>query len=520
MYGGARGAAKSHGLLLEWLKYQEQYGAAAKGLMFRRTYKDIQDLIQRAQSLFAPFGAKWSNSSDKTTTFVFPNGSTLRFGHMNSDGDWVHYKGQEYTRIYVDEADEFPTFEPIQRLFASMRSPRGIPTGLRLSSNPGGAGNQWIKERYVDPAPPNTIISESIIDPDTGRTTTKTRMFIHGKLSENPLLNTQEYRANIRLSAPNEEVQRAWMDGDYNVTGGGAFFTDFKREKHVIPAFRVPPTWPRYCAFDVGSGHPGAVVYLALVPEFQWPEPQIIGGTSFQYDHRYKGGLPAGALVQYREIYFAKKASHTPGSKWVGLGLPIQEMAQQIIEQEQYQLVRGVRHEEPRELFNDNGIIKHAARVAGWDLWNDQNMGISRAEIMGQHHLYFQRAQTSRVAARTKMSGWDQIKWRLRGEDGAPMLYLMDHCIHTIRTLPALQVDPDNMEDVLKKQDDDLGDALRYACMCRIYQPRPDMSQDQWPAYGINSTTMVVPAPRLPGHDRTLDDDGITRTTWRYERIK
>src|SRR5579871_4950327 len=153
MFGGARGSAKSQGLLLEWLKHQEQYQEKAKGLMFRRKYTDIQDLIGRAQTLFAPFGAKWTNSSDKTTTFVFPNGATLRFSHMNSDGDWVNFKGQEYTRIYVDEADEFPSWEPIGYLYACLRSPDGVPCGLRLSSNPYGAGNAWIKERYIDPMP-------------------------------------------------------------------------------------------------------------------------------------------------------------------------------------------------------------------------------------------------------------------------------------------------------------------------------------------------------------------------------
>src|SRR6202030_2029553 len=82
MYGGERGAAKSHGLLLDWLKFQSQYGSKAKGLFLRRQFSDLQDLIQRAQIIFSDFGAKWTNATDRTTSFVFPNGAILKFGHM------------------------------------------------------------------------------------------------------------------------------------------------------------------------------------------------------------------------------------------------------------------------------------------------------------------------------------------------------------------------------------------------------------------------------------------------------
>ncbi len=515
MFGGARGSAKSQGLLLEWLKHQEQYQEKAKGLMFRRKYTDIQDLIGRAQTLFAPFGAKWTNSSDKTTTFVFPNGATLRFSHMNSDGDWVNFKGQEYTRIYVDEADEFPSWEPIGYLYACLRSPDGVPCGLRLSSNPYGAGNAWIKERYIDPMPSYHILNDEVPDPEIGEPTIKTRMFIPGKLSENPKLNTAEYRANLRLSAPNEDVYRAWLNGDYNVQGG-AFFHEFRRDKHVIAPFKVPADWPRYCAFDVGSGHPGAVVYFALVPEDTFPEPKIIGGTTFAHDHRYKGGLPKGALVQYREIYFAQKASNTPGARWVGQRLPIEEMAKQIVEAERTQVVRGVTYKE--QLDPETGMVTHKRRVAGHDLFAEKN-GPSLSERMRPFGLHFQPAEITRVATRTRMSGWNMIRHRLNGQDGEPMIYFMDHCIHTIRTLPALQIDPDRPEDVLKKSDDDLGDAVRYACMCRPFIPRPDLSEDHWPAYGVDSTTIVVPAPKPPGYDPYFGDN-IKRNSWRYERIK
>ena len=503
MYGGERGAAKSHGLLLDWLKFQSQHGAKAKGLFFRQKYTDIQDLIQRAQGLFSDFGAKWTNSTDKTTSFVFPNGAILKFGHLNNDMAWTSYKGQEFTRLYVDEADQFINFEPIQLLLASARSTYGIPCCLRLSSNPGGAGNHWIKERYIDPMPPYTVLKDEEPDPVTGEMTVRTRMFIPGKLHENPLLNTPEYRRQIKESASNETMYRAWAHGDYNISAG-AFFSCLSRERHVIPSFIVPSHWPRICAFDPGSGHPSALVYLAVVCEDEpWRNPRKIGGDvnayAFEKVHKYKGNLPTGALVQYREIYFARKSGGA-GSKWTGLQLPYQEQAKVIVEQERYQEVYGVRYPEK---LDENGQVKHAYRTAGRDIVNELGR-ISIQKIMADYGLQFMPANRT-GDDRLRATGWNQIRHRAIGENGQPMLYFMEHCIHTWRTITSVVIDPDKPEDVLKKQDDDLPDALRMACQCRPYQAAFDMPSDYYPAYSTSpdGMSMQVLPPPLPGREIT-----------------
>lgn len=497
MYGGERGAAKSHGLLLDWLKFQSKHGDKAKGLFFRRKFTDIQDLIQRANVLFADFNAKWTNATDKSATFAFPNGASLKFGHLNNDAAWTMYKGQEFTRLYVDEADEFPNFEPIQLLLASARSTAGIPCCLRLSSNPGGIGNSWIKERYIDPMPPYTVLKSDEPDPVTGETTTRTRMFIIGRLHENPLLNTPEYRRQIKESASTPAMYEAWAHGNYNLQAG-AFFDCLHRDRHVIPSFIVPAHWPRICAYDPGSGHPSAVVYLALVCEDEpWRNPRRIGGDAGAYAleriHRYKGNLPVGALVLYREIYFAKKAGGA-GSKWTGLQLPYQQQAKEIVARERYQEIYGVRY--PEQLDQD-GMVKHAYRTAGRDIVNELGR-ISIQRIMAEEGLKFHPANRT-GDERLRATGWNQIRHRAIGENNKPMLYFMEHCIHTWRTITSVVIDPDKQEDVLKKQDDDLPDALRMGCQCRPYQSSFDTPSDFFPAQGNEDGTITVLPPPLPG---------------------
>ena len=66
------------------------------------------------------------------------------------------------------------------------------------------------------------------------------------------------------------------------------------------------------------------------------------------------------------------------------------------------------------------------------------------------------------------MGGWDTVRARLKGDsDGRPLMYFMDNCPDAIRTLPMLQHDEINIEDVDTEGEDHAPDEIRYACMSR-----------------------------------------------------
>jgi len=87
--------------------------------------------------------------------------------------------------------------------------------------------------------------------------------------------------------------------------------------------------------------------------------------------------------------------------------------------------------------------------------------GPSIAEQMAGVGCIWQRADNKRIP------GWAQMHSRLTGISGIPMLYFLETCDDTIRTLPLLQHDQRNAEDLDTEGEDHAGDETRYACMSR-----------------------------------------------------
>ena len=69
------------------------------------------------------------------------------------------------------------------------------------------------------------------------------------------------------------------------------------------------------------------------------------------------------------------------------------------------------------------------------------------------------------------MSGWDQMRQRIRGDGETPMLFVFSTCHDFIRTVPALQHDRDRAEDLDTDAEDHVADEARYACMSRPMTP-------------------------------------------------
>jgi hypothetical protein len=85
----------------------------------------------------------------------------------------------------------------------------------------------------------------------------------------------------------------------------------------------------------------------------------------------------------------------------------------------------------------------------------------------------FHAADNARVPQRGSMGGWDQLRSRLVGQDGRPMIYCFATHSASIRTIPALQHDMDKPEDINTEGEDHAGDDWRYACMSRPWSASP-----------------------------------------------
>lgn len=333
------------------------------------------------------------------------------------------------TRVYVEEMGNFPRPEPIFKLMATLRSGNpDVKVGFRATANPGGPGHLWIRARYIDPAPFGLkVLTEKFMNPFTKHESSIERVYIPSKVTDNKFCNNDEYIARLQLAAGAKLLQ-AWLHGDWNLIEG-AFFSEWDESKHIIQPFAIPTNWTRFMSADWGSAAPFSIGWWAVVSDDYdngfGPMSYSDGGAA------YKGGLPRGAIIRYREWY------GSPNHNNVGLKMFAEEVAAGIVERES---------EEPR---NQSGGAHIAYRVIDPDACREKGgPSISERMSWAPNRLFWRPADNARVGRRGAMGGWDSVRARLKGENGVPMLYVFSNCTDLIRCLPVAQHDPDNMEDI------------------------------------------------------------------------
>jgi hypothetical protein len=119
--------------------------------------------------------------------------------------------------------------------------------------------------------------------------------------------------------------------------------------------------------------------------------------------------------------------------------------------------------------------------------------GPTIAERMARAGAIFRPADNSRVAKLGALGGWDQVRARLRGDlEGNPMLVVFSTCTDLIRTLPVMQHDKDNPEDMDTDGEDHGVDDTRYACLSRPWaRPTPPKKEEGTPAPAITLNELV-----------------------------
>jgi hypothetical protein len=432
-YGGERGGGKSD----FQLGYQEdgalRHGRAHRGIVIRKTYPELEELQQRAMEIFPQSGGTYKSSQSAdyphANTWYWPTGATVKMRYIEHERDYGRYHGHQYTAVSLDEVTEYDSPVAAQKMMSTLRSPYGVPCTMRLTGNPGGVGHGWVKRRYIDPVPPYTPYT----DPETGFT----RMFIPSKTSDNQILakNDPHYVNRILAATQgNEALRKAWTEGDWNIVAG-AFFDCWDHQKHVIKPFTIPDHWLRFRSGDWGSARPFSFGWWAVASE----------------DYEVHGRIiPRGCMVRYREWYGIKSLPNGDPDLNVGMKLHAHEVGKRLSELEQESVTYGVL--DPAAFAEDGGP-SHAEEIY-------RGSG---------SRIKFSRADNRRVPRRGAMGGWDQLRSRLIGEDDRPMIVTFDTCVHSIRTIPMMQHDPNNIEDLNTNMEDHAADEWRYACMSRPY---------------------------------------------------
>jgi Phage terminase large subunit len=113
--------------------------------MFRRTTVSSMDAIDRSKQIYGPLGGVFNESR---LNWRMPNGGRVAFAYLDSIDDANQYQGRNLTDAWVEEAGQYPSPDPILRLFGALRSSNGVPVQMILTGNPGGPGQSWIRDRY------------------------------------------------------------------------------------------------------------------------------------------------------------------------------------------------------------------------------------------------------------------------------------------------------------------------------------------------------------------------------------
>lgn len=377
----------------------------------------MDEAIQRSHELYPQCGGRWG---EQKKTWFFSEGSSLKMRAIEREADIPKFQGWSIPWIGIDEAGSYPTDTILRRFaIACNRWGRGdVPKKrIRLTANPGGPGHDWLKTMFIDPHPSGFVPFE---DEASG----KQLMYIPAKIKDNKIgLERDPGYVKSLEGIGSKELVRAWLEGDWNAIDG-AFFSEFSSARHVIPSFDIPNHCFKFRSFDWGGAKPFAVLWFA-----------VSDGEPITYYTGQTIRLPRGCLVCYREWY-----GQEPGKPNVGLRMRNEDIAVGIVARDG--------NEELSFTTTDNLPFQDRG-------------GIKIAETFYKGGVLMKRGDTSRIP------GWQQLRSRLQGTEEGPLIVFFDVCHHTIRTLPKLQPDPLNAEDVDSDLEDHAPDAVRLACMER-----------------------------------------------------
>ena len=448
-YGGAAMGGKSY--CIRWDAYDLCLkNPGLQAYLFRRTLPELDDNHIKFAKREIPREIGTFNETRKTLEFM--NGSALNFCYCDKEQDVYRYLGAEMHWIGLDEASrmlesQIALLRTRNRLGSWKPAPEFAPFLPRfvLASNPGGPAHNFLKQTFIDPAPPETVFFDPDLrnaqDPsDKGWST----VFIPAKMNDNKYKDAN-YEASFGGLPP--ELAKAYRDGDWDAVVGKALH-NLTKDRHQLRPFDPPKHWTRLMGLDWGTARPFSVGWYAVAEE------SVLKGKDGWPDR----SIPEGALIRYNEWYGWNGKSNQ------GSRLDSQAVARKILHIE----------EERTEVIDK--------RIADSSMWNKHD-GPSIAERMMEVDPRFSLSTVTKDRKQAyaefiaRLAG--NAEFRKTGEESPePMLFITANCIQWWRTVPSLTLDENDPEKGYDSSlEDHAADETAYMLMSRPYVTT---EEDRW----------------------------------------
>lgn len=393
--------------------------SSGRALYLRRASTMLTQIIDRADTLFRQLdpGLKWS---EKKQEFTFSSGYKYKFGHCKDTGDYKQYYSDEFTIICFDEGTQFEEkqYQEISNRVRSVDPVFKHMLKVRMMSNPipthegmGGAkvtDPHWVRKYFVEPHISGNVSIAKSIKLKSGKAVKRRRIYLPARLSDNPDPEfVEEYEATLKANNPPHLI-RALFDGDW-FSAAGNFFEVWDANLHVIRPFDIPNDWPRWRAMDWGYKTNGCVGWYAMDED--------------------------GNVIKEREYTFKLKFADA--------------VARRI-----------------QEIETDLGLWSGRRSLitgpADTQLWEERGEGAkSKAHMMSDVGVTWTRADK-----KSRASNAEKVTARLMDHHGGaarPGLVVFDTCVMTIKTLPSIQTDPNDIECPMKGGQDHWYDETSYS---------------------------------------------------------
>lgn len=457
LYTGSRGPGKTDTQLMRFRRrVGVGYGSAWRGIIFDREYKNLDDLVIKSKKWFPRFndGAEWL-ASTSAYKWVWPTGEELLFRSIKVKSEYDNYHGHEYPFIGWNELTKYPSPELYNMMMSCNRSsftvekdaPIDPRTGERMEMDPiplevfstcnsYGPGHGWVKAKFIDVAPYGQVVKHTVnvFNPKTQQEedVTRTQITIFGSYKENIYLD-KVYIAGLS-ETEDDNLRKAWLDGNWDIVAGGALDDVWKRNVHVIPRCQIPASFYLDRAFDWGSSHPFSVGWWA---EATGEEMTLPNGETF---------CPVrGSLIQFAEWYGTKSIGTNKGLK----------MASGVV-------ADGIKERE-KQMLIDEWILKQPfSGPADNQIRDVKEDDVETIEAkMATKGVRWQRSDKS---PGSRKIGLELLRERFTAasKKEGPAIYFMDNCRSSIAILPVLPRDEEKPDDVDTTCEDHVYDMVRY----------------------------------------------------------